>query len=175
MGSRDIICLDRFCFTGPVLTFSFPGQVSLDVKKKRFSLYNYVSFGPPLVSVLLCIILEYMGGNLIGYGAGGICFVVSIWANLFSFVVPVGTLFVLNAVCFVATIRKIYFTQKRIRCVISKSMSSRKENLYLVIITFKISTEELAGFYISLPAQQNLQYLLTYLCFLLAIRAWLTL
>ena len=129
-----VISLDLF------LTFNFPGQVSLDVKRRRFALYNYVSFGMPMVLVLFCILLEYVGESHIGYGRHGLCFIVNIWAYLFAFVVPIGILLVFNIICLVCTIRKIYITQKRIRHALSKAKSSWRGNLHLVIMTLKISS-----------------------------------
>ena len=98
-----------------LLTFNFPGRLSSDTKNRRFSLYNYVSFGMPTVLVLLCVLLEYAGKNFIGYGVGGVCFVANVWANLFAFTVPIGILLLFNTICLFCTIRKIYVTHKRIQ------------------------------------------------------------
>ena len=113
------ISLDLF------MTFNFSGQLSPAIKKRRFSLYNDVSFGLPVALVLLCLMLEYAGGNLIEYGAGGICFVANIWANLFAFVVPIGILLLLNTACLVCTIRKIYLNKTRITHVLRKLRAIR--------------------------------------------------
>ena len=77
-----------------LLTFNFPGRLSSDTKNRRFSLYNYVSFGMPTVLVVLCVLLEYAGKNFIGYGAGGVCFVANVWANL-------SVLLLFNTICLV--------------------------------------------------------------------------
>ena len=122
------------------LTFNFPGQLDLDTRKRWFSLCNQVCFGLPTVLVLLCLLLEFSGEKVIGYGASGVCFVAHMWANLFAFAVPVGILLLFNTICLVCTIRSIYLTQKRTDEHLKKTKSNRKKSMHLVIMTLKIST-----------------------------------
>ena len=151
------ISLDLF------LTFNFPGQLSLDTKNRRYLLYNYVSFGSPMVLVLLCVLLEYTGGNLIGYGAGGVCFVVNLWANLFAVVVPIGIILVFNTFCLVCAIRKIYLTEKRIHYILSKT----KSKLHFVIMTLKVSTLTGLGWILRLIASATRSPTLIYIALFL--------
>ena len=144
-------------------TFGKPLRLSSIQKGKRFPIYLGFTSGSLIFVLMLCVTLEFSGKSLMGYGAGNICFVAKFWANLFSFVVPVGFILLLNTILLILTVRSIHKTQEKARKSLSKNSSCKNNKLHFTLMTLKLTTLTGLGWIFAFIANLLQSPALTYL------------
>ena len=145
------------------VTFRKPSRLSSMQKRNRFHVYLGFTFGISVFILTLCITLEFSGKNLMGYGIRNICFVTNFWANLFGFVVPVGSILLINTILLVLTVKSIYTTQKKVRKSVSKEDSWGNNKLHFTLMTLKLTALSGLGWIIAFLASLLQSPALTYL------------
>ena len=117
-------------------------QLADSRSKKKYSIYLITAMSASTMVVVVCIFLGIPANDYSGYGHEGRCFIGKVWANLFSFVLPVAFSLMLNTVLMITTLLKIYKSQKRGAKALagnrSHSSNSRK-NVVVSILTLKLS------------------------------------
>ena len=117
-------------------------QLADSRSKKKYFIYLITAISASTMVVVVCIFLGIPANDYSGYGHEGRCFIGKVWANLFSFVLPVAFSLMLNTVLMITTLLKIYKSQKRGAKALagnrSHSSNSRK-NVVVSILTLKLS------------------------------------
>ena len=157
-------------------------QLADSRSKKKYFIYLITAMSASTMVVVVCIFLGIPANDYSGYGHEGRCFIGKVWANLFSFVLPVAFSLMLNTVLMITTLLKIYKSQKRGAKALagnrSRSSNSRK-NVVVSILTLKLSVLFGLGWFLGFIASVSnspilafiftgivsLQGLLVFVCF----------
>ena len=153
---------NKFCKAGGILlhwallsSFAWMTVISLDIfntfrrmqrkdnrSSKKYRRYLISATAVSTTVILTCIFLGIPESDYSGYGYQGRCFIGKMWANLFSFTLPVAISLLLNTALMIATLIRIYTLQRRSAKAFSggrgHSSSSRKK-VVISILTLKLS------------------------------------
>ncbi len=122
-------------------TFSKARPQSKIDQRRRFKIYACISEIIPAIIVLTCVVIEYSSEHrYIGYGLYDICFITGYWADIITFVVPVGCILAFNLVCLCITVFKIKSASKRSETLFRKKRgNTTKPSLSFVVMAMKLS------------------------------------
>ena len=119
-------------------TFSKTMRMDTERSKRKYRRYCIIALSASTVVTLICILIGIPTEDYSGYGHKGRCFIGKQWANLASFIIPIGLSLLLNIVLMIVTLVKIHAMQNRAAKTFagkgSQSSSSRKK----VVISFLI-------------------------------------
>lgn len=89
------------------LWFKFNSLFSAKTSKSLFYKYNLVGWGIPLLAILVCLTLEKLSNEVIGYGRDSQCFVSNPLAKLFSYVLPTIIIMAISIALLIFMMRKL--------------------------------------------------------------------
>ena len=151
-GKQETVCktvaifchwllLSMFCWMASIAsdllaTFYRVRLPSPLVQKRRFRAYTIFSFTAPTLVVLICLAIELFSDKIL-YGLYGVCFISEYWANIASFVTPVGAVLFFNIVCLACTVYFIRAAKKKSQCLFKND--EKKPSLSFTIMTIKLS------------------------------------
>lgn len=135
------LILSMFCWMASIAydllaTFSRVRIPSPIAQRRKFRAYQIFSFLSPTVIVTACVAVELISKNTI-YGSNGICFVTNYWANIASFVVPVGIILLFNITCLASTIYFIRRANSKSQCLFPTE--EKRPSLSFTVLTIKLS------------------------------------
>ena len=134
--------------------------------KKTYFRYFIVGMSSSTIVILLCVFLGIPSDDYSGYGYEGRCFIGKVWANLFSFVIPVAFSLLLNAVLMITTLSKIYKLQKQSAKALAGNRSHRsgsRKNAVVSILTLKLSVLFGLGWFLGFIASVSHSSILAHL------------
>lgn len=120
-------------------TFCHPMVVSHIEKARRYSLAIKAAYGFPLIIMTPCIITQLINPSKINYGYNRRCFITNLWANLFTFIIPIGCILLLNCVCLTATVYRIHRANKE-NTRILRHRSSQMHRTQTLVLIIKLGT-----------------------------------
>lgn len=89
------------------LWFKFNSLFSAKTSKSLFYKYNLVGWGIPLLAILVCLTLEKLSNEVIGYGRDSQRFVSNPLAKLFSYVLPTIIIMAISIALLIFMMRKL--------------------------------------------------------------------
>ena len=148
-------------------TFCQPTIVSQAEKARRYNLAMKGAYGFPLVIIVPCIITQLIRPSKISYGNNRKCFITNAWANLLTFITPVGCILVFNCACLMAAVYRIHKANKE-NARILRSRSSGMHRIQVLVLIIKLGTFTgvgwVFGFLGSLTSVTVFSWIFTVLC-----------
>ena len=121
-------------------TFCQPLMVSQNEKSRRYQLAMKAAYGFPLVITTPCLLTQFISPSKVNYGGHGKCFITNEWANLFTFIVPVGSILLFNCVCLMVAVYRIHRTNKENTRILRRKRSFHKLRIQALILIIKLGT-----------------------------------
>ena len=123
-------------------TFSRTQRRDSEKSKQKYVKYLIIVTSASTGVILTCIFMGIPAADYSGYGYEGKCFVGKFWANVFSFIAPVGLSLLFNTVFMIITLLSIRKMQNRAAVAFASNASQRsgtRKQALTSVLTLKLS------------------------------------
>ena len=120
-------------------TFCQPTTMSQTEKTRKYNLAIKTAYGFPLIIITPCIITQLINPSNIRYGDNSRCFITNVWANLITFVIPIGCILLLNCVCLTVAVYRIYRVNMENTQILGKK-SRNMHRIQALVVVVKLGT-----------------------------------
>ena len=121
-------------------TFCQPLLVSQQEKTRRYRLALKAAYGFPLVLTTPCLITHVISQGKINYGCSSGRFVSNLWANLLTFIVPIGLILIVNCACLIVAVYRIHKANTENKRILRKRKSYHKLRIQALVVMIKLGT-----------------------------------
>ena len=136
------VCLHYFSLSSQLWTLVIVFDLSLMVRCMARRNHTYASFwacnlcvwGSTTIVVGICVYLDQSGNNVIEYGSNNVCWIGSLYASIFSYLVPTLLAMSFNLVLLLI----IYVESRKMTCVISENRAHAQKSISFASLMLKV-------------------------------------